>query len=368
MHGRRWIKLRRRVAIKVQQKRSGILLTGATGLVGGLLLRRLAEENADQAIYALVRGPQPEIKLKNTHLVLGDITQPGLGMPPEVYLRLSESIDTIVHCAACTKFTLPLVVSRQVNVQGTANILELARRCTRLKMLLHVSSTYIAGRKAGTLREMPMKEPDGWFNSYEQSKFEAEQLICDQATGIPWVIARLSTIVGNSCTGHISQFNYFHQLLRLVPRNPFPFIPGDPGAPVDLVSDDWVTDALFSIVTGGVISGNRVLHLCAGPSQSLLAQEVVDLALQSHRRREPSSRVSAPCFVTLEEFRTFTTVLNRRRGAALFHMAELLLLYMPHLDVRQPFLDTDTNPFLEQRGITRRSTRDFLPRIIESCF
>ena len=349
-------------------KRNAILLTGATGLVGGLLLRRLAEENADRTIYALVRRLDTKADLKNTHFVLGEMAQPGLGIAEDLYSQLSASIDTIVHCAACTKFTLPLAVSRQANVLGTANIVEFARRCSQLKMLLHVSSTYIAGRKAGPLRETPMTKPDGWFNPYEQSKFEAEQLICDHAIGISWVIVRLSMIVGNSCTGHISQLNYFHQLLRLVPHNPFPFIPGDPGALVDLVADDWVTDALFSIVNGDVNSGGSVFHLCAGPAQSLPAHEVVDLVFQSHRRRKPSSRVPIPSFVSLEEFQRFATTLGQRRGAPCSHMAELVMLNMPHLELRQSFLNTITNPFLEQRGITPLRTRDFLPRIIEACF
>lgn len=151
----------------MRPNRSAVLLTGATGLVGGLLLQRLAEENANRTIYALVRRLEARTDCKNTHFVLGDVTQPKLGISEDLFSRLSESIDTIVHCAASTKFNLPLSVSREVNVQGTANIVELARRCTQLKMLLHVSSTYVAGRKAGPLQESPMIGPDGWFNSYD---------------------------------------------------------------------------------------------------------------------------------------------------------------------------------------------------------
>ncbi len=213
-----------------------------------------------------------------------------------------------------------------------------------------------------------MTEPDGWFNSYEQSKFEAEQWICDRVTGVPWVIVRLSTVVGNSYTGHISQFNYFHQLLRLIPHNPFPFLPGDPGALVDLVSEDWVTDALFSIIDGDGDPGRSVFHLCAGPSQSLPAQEVLDIAFQLHRQRGTLSRVSVPSFVSLEKFQRFAATFSGRRKYAYSQMAEWLMLYMPHLDVRQSFLNTATNSLLEKRGISPRRTRDFLPRIIESCF
>lgn len=185
---------------------------------------------------------------------------------------------------------------------------------------------------------------------------------------VPWVIVRLSTVVGNSRTGHISQFNYFHQLLRLIPHNPFPFIPGDPGAPVDLVSDDWVTDALISIINSDSNPDRRVFHLCAGPAQSLPAQDVVDIAFELHRQRDPSSRVAVPSFVSLEEFQRFAATFSGRRGIACSQMAERLMLYMPHLEVRQSFLNTVSNSLLEQRGITPRHTRDFLPRIIESCF
>ncbi len=133
----------------MRPKPNAILLTGATGLVGGLLLQRLARENANRTIYVLLRRLEAGTDFRNTRFILGDVTQPGLGIPERLYSRLSESIDTIVHCAASTKFNLPLFAAREVNVQGTVNIVELARRCTQLKMLLHVSSTYVAGRKAG---------------------------------------------------------------------------------------------------------------------------------------------------------------------------------------------------------------------------
>ncbi|MCU1257869.1 MAG: Male sterility domain protein [Bryobacterales bacterium] len=335
--------------------------------MGGLLLRRLAEEYPGRTVYALVRTWAPETDLPNAHLVFGDITRPRLGIPAGLYSRLCQSIDTIVHCAASTKFTLPLAASRQVNLHGTANIVQLARRSRQLKMLLHVSTTYIAGRKDGPLREAPMSDPDGWFSPYEQSKFEAEQFIYAHADCLPWVIARLSTVVGNSRTGHISRFNYFHQLLRLVPRNPLPFIPGDPDALVDVVADDWVTHGLLEVLRRKTIP-RTVFHLCAGPHQSLPAQEVVELAFRLHRRRQPASSVTIPSFVSLDQFQAFAAELRRTGKTTLSRMAELLLVYLPHLELNQPFLNTETNRFLDQCGVTPPRTRDFLPGIIESCF
>ncbi|MEP6716256.1 MAG: SDR family oxidoreductase [Terriglobia bacterium] len=343
-----------------------IFLTGATGLVGGLLLRRMAEHNPKRTIYALTHRCHAITDLPNVRAVAGDITQARLGMPNDLYLELCGSVDTIVHCAASTKFTLPLPAARQVNVLGTANVLQLARGARRLKLLLHVSSTYIAGRRSGPLPETSVVDPAGWYSSYEQSKFEAEQLLCEQGKGLPWVIARLSTLVGDSRTGLISQYNYFHQLLRLVPRNLFPVIPGDPDAPVDVVADNWVAEALLGVLQGESPPGT-VLHLCAGPSQSMPVREVVELAFDLHRRREPGSRAKAPSFVSLSEFQAYASGLRTRGEETRWRMAALLTLCLGRLEVHQPFLNCGTTASLAGWGITPLRTRDFLPRIMQSC-
>ncbi|MGH9621387.1 MAG: SDR family oxidoreductase [Bryobacteraceae bacterium] len=225
-----------------------IFLTGASGLVGGLLLRRLSEQMPSNIIFALSRSSNRIPRLPNTHAISGDICKPGLGLDRDLYSLLCESVGTIIHCAASTKFTLPLEHSRKANVNGTRNILDLACRAKRLKLLLHVSTVYIAGQKSGVLCEARFTDPGGWFSAYEQSKFEAEELLHVHGTGVPWIIARLSTIVGNSQTGKTSQFNYFHQLVRLVPHNRFPIMPGAPDAPVDVIPDDWATEALEAIL------------------------------------------------------------------------------------------------------------------------
>lgn len=344
----------------------GIFLTGATGLVGGLLLRRLAEEFPERPVYVLVRNTAPAAALFHAHLLAGDIAQPRLGLPKDIYAELCGSIDLIVHCAAATHFTLPLDLARQVNVLGTAHVLELARQTRRLTLLLHISSTFVAGRRSGVLHEARLRDPVGWFSSYEQSKFEAEQLIHEQAGNLPWVIVRLSTLAGNSRTGRISKFNYFHQLLRLIPDNPFPVIPGTPDAPVDLVADDWVTEALLSILRTAPPVGS-FLHLCAGPPQSLPAHEILDLAF-SLCRRDPPARCTLPSFVSVSEFERFAADLQRKGSAARCRMAELLLLCLPHLEVHQHFMNAGAGALLERSGVLPLRTRDFLPRVILSCF
>jgi thioester reductase-like protein len=343
-----------------------IFLTGATGLVGGLLLRRMAEQNPSRAIFALVRSSVPVSHLPNTRLLRGDISEPRLGLTWDLYSQICKSVGTIVHCAASTKFSVPLPLSRKVNVEGTENILELASNVKRLKVILHVSTVHVAGRKSGVVRETQFTHSDGWFNPYEQSKFEAEKLICKNAGGLPWVITRLSTIVGNSLTGKISQFNYFHQLLRLIPGNRFPIIPGSPETAVDVVPDDWAVEALQAILRGNPASGS-IFHLCAGPSQAVAAQEILEMAFRLHYQNQPRSASAMPHFVSVDEFETLVKGLERKGQMGLARMAEMLLLYLPHLDVRQSFLNENTNQFLKSAGIVPRRTHDYLSRIIQSC-
>jgi len=95
----------------VSTERDAILITGATGLVGGLLLQQLASEYPERSIYALVRNCAARTSVPNTHLICGDITRPGLGLPADLYSLLCRTVNTIVHCAASTKFTLPLAAS-----------------------------------------------------------------------------------------------------------------------------------------------------------------------------------------------------------------------------------------------------------------
>jgi nucleoside-diphosphate-sugar epimerase len=254
-----------------------------------------------------------------------------------------------------------------VNVHGTENILELARRMKKLELLLHISTVYVAGRLSGPLHEAQLLHPNGWFSPYEQSKFEAEKLVIEKGSGLPWVIARLSTVIGNSVTGAISQFNYFHQLLRLVPNNRFPFIPGEPQTPVDVIADDWVLGALEVLLRANLSPGT-IVHLCAGPSQALPAQQIVELAFRHHRLQQPNSASGMPRFVSLEEFQAFAKGLKRKGETALSRMAELLLLYLPHLHVQQSFLNEQTNSLLRNEGMVPPRTAEYLPRIIQSCF
>src|SRR5699024_10455774 len=120
-----------------------IVLTGATGFLGGELLVRLLE-HSDHEVIALVRARDDEAaaaRLDATLAVLlppgavpdgrvravaAHLDRPGLGLPDADRDALAADAQAIVHCAASVSFTLPLDEARTINVGGTRAMLDLA--------------------------------------------------------------------------------------------------------------------------------------------------------------------------------------------------------------------------------------------------
>jgi acyl carrier protein len=122
---------------------SHILLTGATGFLGTHLLNDLL--NQTQAnIYCLVRASNLEQgiekikKSRERYLlynqpisnriipVLGDLSQPFLGLTSDEFRALASKIDVIYHNGASTNLVYPYSALKAVNVLSTQEVLRLA--------------------------------------------------------------------------------------------------------------------------------------------------------------------------------------------------------------------------------------------------
>src|SRR3954447_13523899 len=129
---------------------SAILLTGATGFLGGEVLARLLEPEQRRPVYALVRAADQDAAQRRLGRVLdslsldseavgdravavaGDVTEPLLGLDTRRRAWLAERTGRIIHCAASVSFTLGLDESREINVSGTRRMLDLAEFCDRV--------------------------------------------------------------------------------------------------------------------------------------------------------------------------------------------------------------------------------------------
>jgi len=324
--------------------RPAIFLTGATGFLGMEVLARLLEA-PECDVLALVRAPDDAAAERRLDEVLatlwddpapyrdrvlavrGDVTAPGLGLGPRRD-ELAERTRAVIHCAASIAFDLPLHEARTINVDGTARVLDFAVEAQAregLERFLHVSTAYVAGRYEGTFRERQLDTGQSFRNTYEATKWDAEQIV-GLARELGPAIARPSIVMGESDSGWTPAFNVLYWPLQAFARGLFTEVPALADARVDVVPVDYVADALVHLL------GRReagVFNLVAGREAPTVA-ELVDLAADWFGRPRPA--LVAP--VAPERA-------AEQQGA----------VYVPYFDMRVTFDDARARAILAPAGI-----------------
>jgi CDP-glucose 4,6-dehydratase len=174
-------------------------VTGATGLVGGWLVRRLIEVGAD--IVCLVRDWVPQSELVRTGLiervrvVRGDVCDQAM-----LERALGEyEIDTVMHLAAQTIVTIANrnpVSTFEANIGGTWALLEACRRSPAVKQIIVASSD----KAYGDHELLPYDEqtPLQGRHPYDVSKSCADLITQSYATTyrLPVAITRCGNFYG----------------------------------------------------------------------------------------------------------------------------------------------------------------------------
>lgn len=123
-----------------------ILITGATGYIGSMLVRYIQRQNMGCRIIALVRDKE-KARQMFPDLDDMDVLQADLSDRAEVE-KLECKPDHIIHCASVTKsaemITHPVEVIESI-VNTTQNVLELARR-SHIKSMVYLSSMEVYGK------------------------------------------------------------------------------------------------------------------------------------------------------------------------------------------------------------------------------
>jgi nucleoside-diphosphate-sugar epimerase len=149
-----------------------ILITGATGFIGGCLARHLVAQG--HQVRALVRREAPELAMCGVELVRADIGDAN-ALPPVL-----RDMDAVFHLAAVRDvWGTPETVYRQINVDATRALLA-AARVAGVPRFVYCSSVGVA-RYAGNLaadETLPFSPPTSQV-LYHCTKARAEQIARD---------------------------------------------------------------------------------------------------------------------------------------------------------------------------------------------
>ena len=172
---------------------NGVLLTGATGLLGQCLLRELTR--AGHRLTALVRDSRAGTAVERAReamafasesageslpaptVVSGDLREPGLGLSAVDRAWLARRCRNVVHSAASVSFRPKAASQLQAtNVEGTRRLLQVCA-AVGFDNIHHVSTAFVCGDRTGVILESDLNLGQDHHNAYERSKHDAEQVI-----------------------------------------------------------------------------------------------------------------------------------------------------------------------------------------------
>jgi long-chain acyl-CoA synthetase len=268
--------------------------------------------------------------------------------------ELAARVGSVIHSAASVAFDLPLDDARAINVEGTRRVLDFAAAVPDLERVTCISTAYVAGDRRGTVYEDD-HTPARFRNSYEQSKHEAEGLV--RQSDLPWTIVRPSIVVGESTTGWTASFNVLYGPLRAFSAGAYRVIPARRRSPVDVVSVDYVADAVAALATHPEATGGT-FHLTAGDRASSVG-EIMKLATGRIDRRPP--RLVPPRAYR----RLVHPILLRRVAPSTRRVLERQEIYFPYFAMRVRFDDARARALLEPMGIEPAPLDAYFERIME---
>ncbi|MEA5549509.1 amino acid adenylation domain-containing protein [Anabaena cylindrica UHCC 0172] len=271
---------------------NNVFLTGATGFLGAFLIHELLQQT-QATIYCHVRAKdesEGSQRLKETLEkyqiwdenqssriipVVGELSQPRLGISVEKFDELAKRIDVIYHSGAQVNFSKPYSFIKAANVLGTQEILKLA--CLhQLKPVHYISTAAVFSTIACLTGTKTLYEDDDIDKSepylyhdigYTQSKWVAEKLIwIAKSRGIPITVIRLGFLMGQEQTGVTNTNDYISRLIKgCIQVGSFPELVNQKQ---ELITIDYASKAIVHLSRKHKSLG-KAFHIVSLPSQNV---------------------------------------------------------------------------------------------------
>lgn len=287
-----------------------ILITGGDGYLGSRLAKKYLESSGDRVLLWVRASDEREFQAKSERL---DRELNGFGSrvsyqagdlaSKEPFGSIdARDIRAIIHSAAVTRFNVDEATARAVNIEGTEKLLRFADNCPALEKFGLLSTAYASGLKSGLVEETPLDGLEGFANLYEKSKWASERELLTHFEHLPWRIFRVATIIADDESGRVTQFNAFHNTLKLFYYGLLSLVPGKPETPLYFVTGEFVADTIFDLMNDS--SDKAIYHVAHTAAESVTLGELIELAFEVFEGEEDFKmrRVLKPLYSDAESF------------------------------------------------------------------
>ncbi|NNE72768.1 MAG: NAD-dependent epimerase/dehydratase family protein [Acidimicrobiales bacterium] len=381
----------------------GIVVTGATGFVGGELLKRLLRRDDGRTIVCPVRAesddaaevrgsttlsrllgrdPRP-YEADRVEWIRGDLEEVRLGWSNDTWIRVARQTNEVFHCAAVS-LDAPLDEAHRVNVTGTVHGHQLALTAhnlhRRFRRFHHLSSAYVAGRTTARVHAsyLPNDRAHHYRNAHERTKARAERYlrasaVASERNRVPISIYRPSIVAGDTHGGRTTSWNALYEPMKMAALGRLPHFPHGGRALVDAVGVDVVVDAMLAL--GETAHCDlHAYHLTAGPS-AFTIRELLDRTIRralEYEDFEPSPTVllniakwtamAAAAKVSARAPKTFGR--GRTHAPAGVQRFARWSSHLPYTMVNTIFDNSREQALLRRFGIHQPDGSDYLESII----
>ncbi|KAL8151153.1 hypothetical protein V2J09_020961 [Rumex salicifolius] len=349
-----------------------ILVTGAAGFLSKILVEKILRTQPNvKKLYLLLRADdeksanqrlQNEIIVKDlfrvvkqkmgvgnfnalitgkVKMVTGDITCEDMNIKKgPLKEELLQHLDVIINLAATTNFDERYDVSLNLNTLGAKNVVDFAKKCTNLKVLVHVSTAYVSGERGGLIQEssyrlgqtlngepgldieeekrvmekklrelqaqgvsdevakLTMKDMGierarkyGWPNVYVFTKALGEMLVMEHKGDLPVVIIRPSIVTSTykePFPGWVEGIRTIDSLAVGYGKGRLTCFVGDPQSVLDVIPGDMVVNALLvAMVAHASRPGETMIYHVGSSVRNPIKGEILHETAYSYFSKHP---------------------------------------------------------------------------------
>jgi thioester reductase-like protein len=288
--------------------------------------------------------------------VVGDVTDPHLGLSAESYESLAAWATEVWHLAGAFDLFVPEGIARKINYWGVRHIVDFCRACSDLSFLAHFSSVVVHAEREGLITEDELDAGQDLINNYFMTKFWGEvEVRRAMRDGLPAIIIRPAGVMGDSRTGETDKFDNIYltfNMLNLLGRYKIPPVYiGKGKTRPNFIPIDYLVDAVTAITRNPAAVG-RCFHVVDPDPPT--AREMLAVLCELAMDKKPLIAIPT---------RVVDFMANRLGWMfKLINIPPDSMTYMNHVGL---FDASNTLEMLQGTGISCPRIHDYYPRLYE---